>query len=546
MAGMKLTPRQRMINMMYLVLTALLALNVSKEIINAFVTVNDSLEVSNKNSTDKNKLTYDAFDFAMKNDPVKTKPYYDKAVSTKKLSDLMAGYIDSLKNSLVKESDGINTSKGEKIPALIDMDNKENYDVPTRILCGSENDGKGFEASKLKAKIAEFKQNLLKNVAPEDQKRFQTRFDELLSTKDPSPDSKVYKEDNKRTWEMANFYHNPVVASVALLTKFQSDVKNAESEVINNLFSSINAKTYKFDVLQARVIAPTSYVLLGQKYTADIFLAALSSTSNPKIIIGDVDTVKKEIRGTGQELQVSGGLGRYEVPATSEGIKKWGGIITVKNPATNIEESYSFTSEYVAAKPSTVISADKMNVLYIGVDNPMSISVPGVANDLVTPSPSGGGVTLSRDPKAGGGHYIARATTQGECMISVSAKMDNKNMPMGGMKYRVKRLPDPVAKIANMKGGPINKSVLSAQALIPVMENFDFDLFPKITSFKVTMIRRGKDPLEISAPSNVLTPQIKDAIMQAPLGTKIYFEYIKASMPDGTTRSLNPLNFVLN
>jgi gliding motility-associated protein GldM len=535
-----------MINMMYLVLTALLALNVSKEIINAFVTVNDSLEVSNKNTTDKNKLTYEAFDFAMKNDPVKTKPFYDKAIATKKMSDQMTSYIDSLKKALVIKTDGIKIEKGEKVPPLIEMGDKENYDIPTNMLCGTENDGKGGEASKLKAKILQFKQDLSKNVAAEEQKKFMARFDDLLNTKDPDPSSVVYKEDKKRTWEMANFYHNPVVASVALLTKFQADIKNAESEVINNLLSSISAKSYKFDALQARVIAPTSYVLLGQKYSADVFLAAYSSTSDPKIMIGDVDTAKKALRGTGTAIPVSGGLGKYEVSATSEGIKKWGGVITVKNPATNLEESYAFTSEYVAAKPSTVISADKMNVLYIGVDNPMSISVPGVANDNVSVTASGGGVSLVKDPKAGGGHFIVTATTQGKCMISVSAKMDGKNMPMGQMEYRVKRLPDPVAKIANLKGGPINKSILAAQAIIPVMENFDFDLFPRIVSFRVTMIRRGKDPLDLASTSNSLTPEMKNAIMTAPLGTKLYFEYIKASMPDKTTRQLSPLNFVLN
>src|SRR3954471_5106012 len=115
MAGSKLTPRQRMINMMYLVLTALLALNVSKEIINAFVTVNDSLEVSNKNTTDKNKSSYDAFEFAMKNNPNKTKPFYDKAMAAKKLSDQVSAYIDSLKKALVVKADGIDLAKGEKV-----------------------------------------------------------------------------------------------------------------------------------------------------------------------------------------------------------------------------------------------------------------------------------------------------------------------------------------------------------------------------------------------------------------------------------------------
>jgi gliding motility-associated protein GldM len=547
MAGTKLTPRQRMINMMYLVLTALLALNVSKEIINAFVTVNDSLEVSNKNTADKNTRAYADFEFAMKNNPVKTKPYYDKAMATKKLAEDMYVYIENLKKDLVAKADNIKTEKGEKVPALMDMDSKENYDIPTNILCGTENDGKGAKASEFKKKIDEFKQSMLKNVPDGDAAKFKARFDELLNTKDPDPSSKVYKEDNKRTWEMANFYHNPVVASVALLTKFQADVKNTESEVVTHLLSSIDKASFKVESLQARVIAPTSYVLLGQKYTADVFLAALMSTANPKISVGDVDTAKKVLKGAGQELPVAGGLGRYETVPGSEGIKKWGGIITVKNPTTNLDESYAFTSEYIAAKPSTVISADKMNVLYIGVDNPMSISVPGVANDLVTVAASGGGVSLVRDAKLGGGHYVATATTQGECNISVSAKMDNKNMPMGAMKYRVKRVPDPVAKIANMKGGPINKNTLAAQAaIIPVMEGFDFELFPRVTSFKITVVRRGRDPIEINSESNMLTPAMKDVILQSPLGTKIYFEYIKASLPDKTTRSLNPLNFVLN
>lgn len=545
MAGAKLSPRQRMINMMYLVLTALLALNVSKEIINAFVTVNDSIEVSNKNTTDKNARTYGDFESAMKNDPVKTKPYYDGAMATKKGAETLSTYIENLKTELVRQTDDID--KADPTPALIDMDSKENYDIPTYYMLGDANDGKGKTASELKANIESFKQSVLKILPQEDQARFKVRFDELLSTKDPDPSSRIYKEDNKKTWEMANFYHNPVVASVALLTKMEADVKNAESEVINHLYQSITKTSYKFDTLQARVIAPTSYVLLGQKYVADVFLAAYSSTANPKIEVGDVDTVKRTLRGTGTTIPVAGGMGKYEVTATSEGIKKWGGLITVKNPVTNVEESYPFTADYVAAKPSTVISADKMNVLYIGVDNPMSISVPGVANELVTASISGGGGSLSRDTKLGGGKYIAKVTTQGEATINVTAKMDNRSLPMGKMLYRVKRVPDPVAKCANSKGGPINRNVLAAQpGIVSVMENFDFELFFRVTKFRMTMVRKGRDPIDIESPNNLLTSQMKEMINTAPLGTRVYFEYIKASGPDGTTRSLSPLNFILN
>ncbi|MBL0073839.1 MAG: hypothetical protein IPP34_19375 [Bacteroidetes bacterium] len=154
--------------------------------------------------------------------------------------------------------------------------------------------------------------------------------------------------------------------------------RNGESEIINHLYTGIDASSFKFDALQARVIAPTSYVLTGQEYKADVFLAAFSSTSNPEILVG------------GAPITVESGMGKYSTRPGSEGLKKWGGVIKVKNPDNTIKE-YPFEAEYIAAKPASVVSADKMNVLYIGVENPMSISVPGVADANVTASVTGGG-----------------------------------------------------------------------------------------------------------------------------------------------------------
>ncbi len=545
MAGTKLTPRQRMINMMYLVLTALLALNVSKEIINAFVTVNDSLEVTNKNTSGKLDKAYRDFDFAMKNDPTKTKPFYDKAKIARKESDSLFNYIEGLKEHLVRKVDKID--QGEVTPALIDVEDKENYDVPTFEMCGDANDGVGALATELKTKIDVFKTNVVKGLDPADQKRFKERFDELLTTSDPDPKSRIAVKDNKKTWEMANFYHNPVVACVALMTKMQADVKNAESEIVNYLFQAIDAASYKFDALQARVIAPTSYVLLGQTYKADVFLAAYSSTADPMIQVGAVDTVTKSIKGDAIKVPVEGGLGKYESKPGSEGIKKWGGLITVKNPETNEEESYPFEAEYVAARPSTVISADKMNVLYIGVDNPMSISVPGVPNEKVFPSIAGGGGVLKRDPKRGAGKFVVTVKTQGKANINVSAELDGKKTSMGSMEYRVKRVPDPVAKCAGKKGGPINKATLAAQpGIVSIMENFDFELYFRVRSFKMTIVRKGRDPIELSSKGNRFTNQMRSIVKGSPIGTKVYIEYIRASGPDGTVRALSPLNFVLN
>lgn len=529
MAGGKLSPRQKMIGMMYLVLTALLALNVSKEIINAFVTVNDSLEASNTNTTSRNERIYADFQKAMQNDPTKVGPFNTKAQSAKKLSAEMITYIDNLKKEITVKVEGLEANAA--VPAPRDIARKDDYDIPTNILCGDKADGRGHAATALKEKINKFKADVLKSMSPADQKLFGPRLDQMLNTKDPDPKMVV---DNKATWEMATFYHNPVVATIALLTKFQGDVRNVESEIVNHLYTSIDAGSFKFDNLEARVIAPTSYVLTGQEYKADVFLAAYSSTSNPEITV------------EGAAIPVEGGLGKYSTRPGSEGLKKWGGVIKVKDPATNQIKEYPFTSEYIAAKPASVVSADKMNVLYIGVENPMSISVPGVADANVTATVSGGGATLVKNVKLGSSKYTAKATTQGEATVAITAKLDGKAVPMGQFKYRVKRVPDPVAMVNGKKGGPINKAELAAATSVnSIMENFDFELYFKVTKFRMTLIKKGRDPIELDAPSNLITPAMKAAIQGSGPGAKVYFEYIKASGPDGTTRSLSSVNFVL-
>jgi len=519
-----------MIGMMYLVLTALLALNVSKEIINAFVTVNDSLEVSNQNTSNRNARIYSDFQKAMLNDPAKVGPFNDKAQKIKKSSSDMIAYIDSIKREMTRQVEGIE-NKADSVPVARDISKKDDYDVPTNMMCGDANDGVGHGATKFKERIAQFKKEVATTLGPDDAKKFGPRIDQLLNTKDPDPDKVA---DGKRTWEMATFYHNPVVASLALFTKFQADVRNVESELINHLYTSIDASSFKFDQLEARVIAPTSYVLTNQEYKADIFLAAFSSTSNPEITIG------------GAPITVENGMGKYSTRPGSEGIKKYGGVIKVKDPATNETKEYPFEAEYIAAKPASVVSADKMNVLYIGVENPMSISVPGVADANVTATISGGGASLAKDAKSGSSKYIAKATTQGEATISITAKLDGKGVPMGQFKYRVKRVPDPVAMIGGSKGGPINKAVLAAQTSVnSIMENFDFELYFRVKGFRMTLIRKGKDPTELESNNNLITPQMKGAIQSAGPGSKVYFEYIKATGPDGTTRSLSSVNFVL-
>lgn len=516
-----------MIGMMYLVLTALLALNINKEIINAFVTINDSVEKSNTNLTDRNKQTYNAFEKALANDKAKTQIHYDRAMKVKLLSDSMVAYMENVKKQLVVKADGLKPT--DKVPELRDMSKMDDYDTPTELMVGSEQDGKGHLAEALKKKLIEYKSAVLKNLEQKDVAAFTKRFDELLNTKDPT--GKIV--EGRKTWEMATFYHNPVVASVALLTKMQSDVKNAEAEVTTHLLSSINATDFKISSLQPKVIAKSSYVFVGDEYTADVFLAAVNETQNPEITIG------------GRTLPIEAGMGKFTDRPGSSGLKKYAGIIKVKKPDNTFDE-YKFESEYMAAPPSAVVSPTKMNVLYIGIDNPISISVPGVAAEKVKSS-FNTGLALVKDPASkGSGDFLVKPNAPGEVLLTVNAEFDGKMKKMGEQKFRLKPIPTPVAMIANAKGGNVGKNTLAAQvAVFAILEDFAFDLKFTVTKFTMYMARKGKDPLTLESVNNQLTGDMKSNLQSAGAGTKVIFENIKAVGPDGKTKALSPMSFTL-
>ncbi|MBK9318716.1 MAG: hypothetical protein IPM91_07750 [Bacteroidetes bacterium] len=242
---------------------------------------------------------------------------------------------------------------------------------------------------------------------------------------------------------------------------------------------------------------------------------------------------------------MEGGVGTYKVRASGIGEKKYAGLIKVKKP-DNTYESYPFESSYIVAKPSASVAADKMNVIYIGVPNPITVSVPGVPDEKVKAIPTG--FTLTPDAKAGKGHFIAEAKGQpGAGKVVVSADFNGKPMQMGEFAFRLKRIPDPVAKIGGKKDGNIPKSALAAQpGIIPTMEGFDFDLYPKVLSYKMSRYGKGIDPIERSQDSGgSLSNEMKNDIEKAKPGNKIIFEYIKVSMPDGSVRQVNSISLTI-
>lgn len=547
MAGGKLSPRQKMINMMYLVLTALLAMNVSKEILNSFALLNNGLVKTNTNFTAKNEVTYSAFETAELNDPNKVRPFHQKAKAVKKRSQEMYDYIETVKNELIlaveqKDETVITGRAGQdstiKIGSnVLYMEGKDNNQIPTHYFMGDKNNAEpGNKAYEFKDKVIKFKEDL-KTYIPEKER---ANIKLGLETDD------VYSatEDMMITWENNNFYHNPAVAVIALLSKMQNDVKNAEADIINALYKQIDVSSFKFDTLSARVVANSNYVLLGEEYRAEVFMAAFSTTSNPQVWLGEVDSVKNEIVGPKDtsSVKVNKGVGIYTTSPTAEGTIQWGGVIRMKDPADpTIYHSYPFKSEYKAARPAIVVSPDKMNVLYVGLDNPISVSVPGIAAEDLQPSMSGGSISGSR------GKYVAKVPQSmvgKEVTVNVSARTKNGVKSMGqGVKFRVKAVPNPVGTVYGKRmASTIKQGELQfLKGVVPAMDDFQFELKIPVISFDVSMNVGGMETT-ISTKGPQFSEQQLALIRKAKKNNKIYIEKIMVQKPGGAVVEISSVN----
>jgi gliding motility-associated protein GldM len=248
-------------------------------------------------------------------------------------------------------------------------------------------------------------------------------------------------------------------------------------------------------------------------------------------MLGRVDTVAKKIIGPADSssVTVERGVGTYKVRASREGLQEYSGLIRVKAPSGQFL-SYPFKGEYMVMKSGVVVSPTKMNVLYRGVKNPVSVSVPGVAPENVKASLEGG--TLSPDPKAGKGNFIAEVKGGSEATVKVSAQIDGKSRPMGDFKFRVKDVPAPIATIAGVEEGLVSPARLAAApTVIPKMKNFDFELFFKVTKFDL-VFQVGTDLITKQITGSSIPAGDLEQIKRLKAGSRVYIENIKAVMLD--------------
>jgi gliding motility-associated protein GldM len=525
MAGGKLPPRQKMINMMYLVLTALLALNVSKDILKAFHMVDVSMKKSGKNIEAKNARTMAVFEKSMQDFPDKTKPFYEKAKETQKISKELVTYLEDLRKKLMdmtgnengqyEPEDGLKKpDEGNLPPEEWELAQPDNIEKHANYFMRQDGGKNGQE---IKAKINKAKADFEKIVADaakltgKDPKELSKEIKISLETEDPPQEGA-----SKQTWESEMFEHAPLAAVVTMLTKIQNDCKNAESQILDLLAKSIDANDYKFDQLRAAVI-PTkgTFILIGNQFEADIFIAASSSKQDADVLVD------------GAKVPIEGGIGKYKISPSSEGEVKKKVVINVKDPSGKIVP-YESEITYTAFKGVATISADKMNVLYVGLDNPVSVSVPGTSPDQLVVSATGG-AKLSGSK----GKYTIQLSPGGPREVEISASIKSKDgsvKKIESKKYRVKDVPSPTPMIGAISNPTASASEIKAAPVVRCdLQNFAFEgVKYSVKSFNWTFAPKRGQAMEGTAQGAALPQDLLAMISRARTGDKIFIEGIRA------------------
>lgn len=524
------TPRQKMINMMYIVLTAMLALNVAAEVLEAYRVVDNSLLQTLASVGNKNQQLYASFEQAYAENPAKTEEWKVKADKVRTNADELVRYITALKEQIVIASGAEPLTPDRALQAddytfvttegeTLIIKKEDDLNTPSNIMIAQK------EATSLKEKIGEYREFMINTVDGKDENLRNSLAQELETANSRF----TLKDGERRTWESLYFENKPLAAVLTILSKLQIDVKNTETNVLNYLYSKIDAGAFKFNKLGAQVIASSNVVMQGEEYKAEIFIAAMDTTVNPVVIVG------------GRELPIVDGKGIYRMQANEVGVFKWNGMIKYKTPEGIIQD-YPFSQEFQVTAPSATISPTKMNVFYRGLPNPIDVSAPGVPKENLRVE-----MTNGRIEQRGNAYFVypSEVDEQGRrTKVSVYARFGDSQRLMGTMDFRVKNVPTPVAQVGSQSGGIITKErLLVEDGVFAALPDFDFDMKFTVTQFDVNITGAGGFTNNWSSNSNRFTADQKAQFRNLAPGARIFIENIKAKGDDGTTRDLASISF---
>ncbi len=566
MSGAKETPRQKMIGMMYLVLTALLALNISKEVLDGFVKVENSLLQTQSTLSSKIYDTYTALEGKYSSNQVKVGPFYDKAQTIVQKSDDLVRYITELKARCLSSSSGdfeeqalvnfekyigVDENGNDTTLNLAYIRVKDEYQSLTRYMVGADENNPiegEWTANGIKLAVQEYRDYLLNlSVTDIDGNVISLPPNTLKSLNERFSFEEEMKSEKMVSWEIANFHKMPLAAVMPLMSKMIIDIRDAEEDAIGWLLNSTEAKSLKFSNIMPLTIPQSNYILRGDTVRANIFLAAFDPTKKPEVYIDSKKWDGKDSSAldyVGLEPLDVNELGQGLMAMSSRGMSlgqyQYKGVIRYQGAEGDMQSQQFFTPTFTIAEPALVVSPTKMNVFYRGVPNPVEISVPGVASDKLRVSISGS----HKIKKQSDGTYIVEPSKDSNktAVISVKGEMpDGTISNLGQRDFVVKRIPDPLP----WWGGkdPTNmliktNEILSFTAVVPKMPDFAFQIKPEVIGFTITMSKDGVVSSEKST-NNKITSQQEKLLRKARPGTRLFFEDIKVRMPDKTTRILN-------
>lgn len=561
MSGAKETPRQKMIGMMYLVYTALLAMNVSKDILNAFDIVNSGVQETNISIARKIDMQYATFEQQYTLDKQKVGPYWTDAKQLQAKTDTLINYIEAIKWELVKtvekpesfeeaveiglvKADTIQPNGRRKVFEINTsiIGSRDNFNDPTAFMIGGEIEAREGEAYKLSKKIRAYREYVIDLIGKDNDgvlpsEKWNGNKAAVLDSIGQKhgialiTNEKDYTEGSKGgdkiDWERYNFYHTVLIADVTLLNKLISEIQTAELNALTILYQNVHGQDFTFEHIGAKVIADNSYIVQGQEYKADALVTAWKDSKTKAWVLMGKDSDAEHIMERGQVFESDEiGTIKLRFPGNTVGEHEYHGIIEMRNPATNEMEKYPFNGKYTVAPPSVTISPTKMNVVYDGIMNPIKVSAPGFADNKVRVSASGASLTAR-----GNGEYDLNVTDNAkEVIVTASAEDNGKSVNLGSFKLRVKPLPKPIVRIDNVKDGKVSKQGLeyAGKIVADMGQDFDFEgVHYDVTGFTMKFKTKAGSNKEISSNDARFTKEMLDVFKGAARGDMFIFTGIK-------------------
>lgn len=507
------TPRQKMIGMMYLVLTAMLALNVSADILNGFDLVNNSLNNSIENSKTRNHDLYSDMQSLYDLNPTKVGEWLEKANRVKEESDKMFNLLQEFKIGIIALADGKNADPEGNIILKRDDTNVsgEYAQVGTTKERGNH----------LKTAIDDYR-TFVEDMFGNDS--VHTKIYDIMFNTEPV---KKKADEPAVSWVDNTFAHMPAVAVIAVLSKYQSDVRNTEAELIQYFIQQQDAGDFRVNKIQARLIPDSKNVMQGGKYRAEIALMAVDTTKVPIYFIGD-----NKLESSLIELSCNQ-IGTFPIKGRLEMIDQYGAT-----------QTYEFEDQYMVSAPAATVANIDMNVVYRGYDNKMEISVPGLADSQLRVSATGASISKS------GNQYICKPSADREITISVSADVDGKIQTIGQKKFRVRPVPSPTAflRLANnelynpdVEGVKLRRRDLYSSTV--VAEYADGMLNANFTVKQFTLyIQQGAGWDNLTVKGNKLTDKEIDRLKKLKAGQKFYFGDIQYTGPKNGKLSMGMID----